>query len=97
MEETRDFYMVLYSALLANCPKDSRNMVDNITLTDMGTHWKIGISGPTGSYDYARKVNDQLLPTQSGPNKGHINLQWVERTIEQVSAVFGGSVIYELS
>lgn len=97
----QDFYYVLFTSLLANCPVDSRNMVQNITLIDNGDHWLIKISGPrmssSGFYDYAKKVNAQLLPTQSGPNKGRVNYQWVERTIKQVAHVFGKEVQYELS
>ena len=93
----RDFYYVLYTTLQANCPKDTFNMVDHITLTDMGDYWIISISGPRDGYDYARDVNEQQLPTQSGPNKGKINYHWVERTIKQVSHLFGKEVEYELS
>lgn len=96
----RDFYYVLYTTLLSNCPFDRNNlgshMVENITLTDMGDYWLIQISGP-GPYDYANRVNEQMLPTQSGPNKGKINYHWVERTIKQVSHLFGKEVEYELS
>lgn len=97
----QDFYYVLFTTLLANCPRDTHNMVQNITLTDYGDFWLIKISGPrmsaSGFYDYAKKVNAQLQPTQSGPNKGRVNYQWVERTIKQVSHVFGKEVRYELS
>ena len=85
----RDFYYVLYTTLLAHAPRDTGNMVNNITLTDFGDFWLIRISGPTKSgYDYARAVNDMPNVVKSGPNKGKINYRWIERTIEQVSRLF---------
>lgn len=94
----RDFYYVLYTALLANCPKDTFNMVQNITLTDMGDVWLIRISGPTEKgYDYARDVNEMQGVVKSGPNKGKINYHWIQRTIQQVAHLFGVEVNYELS
>lgn len=94
----RDFYYVLFTTLLANCPRDKGNMVANITLTDMGDVWLIRISGPTPTgYDYARVVNERPGVVQSGPNKGKVNYQWVERSIKQVSHIFGVEVKYELS
>jgi hypothetical protein len=92
----RDFYYVLYTTLLANCPVDSRNMVDNLEMDDMGDYWLITISGPRGDYDYAEKVNEQIIPTQSGPNKGRDNFMWIERTIEQVAGLFGIVPRYEV-
>ena len=94
----RDFYYVLYTTLLANCPKDKHNMVQNITLTDMGDVWLIRISGPTAKgYDYARAVNEMQGVVKSGRNKGKVNYKWIERTVEQVSRLFGKEVRYELS
>lgn len=90
---TGDFYYLLYTALLANCPKDTRNMVSHITLTDMGDYWDINISGPRGGYDYARAVN---YNPQRTPKEAR-NYMWVERTIKQVCNVLGEEVNYELS
>jgi FlaG/FlaF family flagellin (archaellin) len=93
----RDFYYVLYTTLLANCPVDTGNMVSNITLEDYGDYWKITISGPRyssqGFFDYAKSVN---YNPQRTPKEAR-NYQWVERVIKQVSEVIGGSVEYELS
>jgi hypothetical protein len=88
-----EFYAVLYAALLANCPVDTRNMVTHITLEDYGDHYKITISGPTADYDYAKAVN---YNRQRGPKEIR-NYHWVERVLRQVSEVFGGNVEYELS
>lgn len=97
---SRDFYYLLHTALLANCPFDRNNigahMVENITLTDYGDYWLIEISGP-GAYDYARAVNERQGMVKSGPNKGANNYKWVERTIKQVSNALGEEVNYELS
>ena len=94
----RDFYYVLYTTLLANAPKDTHNMVRNITLTDLGDAWLIRISGPTAKgFDYARAVNEMPNIVKSGPNKVKINYHWIERTIQQVSQLFGVEVKYELS
>lgn len=90
----RDYYYVLYTTLLANCPVDTRNMVTHITLEDFGDYWKITISGPRADgYDYAKAVN---YNPQRTPKEVR-NYMWIERTIRQVSEVIGGSVAYELS
>lgn len=88
-----DFYYLLYTTLLANCPKDTRNMVSHIILTDMGEYWDIDISGPRDGYDYARAVN---YNRQRTPKEAR-NYKWVERTIRQVMDVLGVEVQYELS
>jgi len=88
-----EFYMLVYTTLLANCPVDSRNMVTHITLEDYGDHWKIVISGPRADYDYAKAVN---YNRQRGPKEVR-NYHWVERTLRQISEVVGGNVQYELS
>ena len=92
-----DFYYLLYTTLLANVPVDSRNMLDNIELDDMGDYWEITISGPRDGYDYAMRVNEQQGMVMSGPNKGANNYHWVERTVAQVAHVLGIEVNYELS
>jgi hypothetical protein len=96
-DNARDFYYVLYTTLLANSPRDTGNMVTNITLTDFGTFWLIRISGPrmsaNGYYDYAKAVN---YNPQRTPKEAR-NYQWVERSIKQVSHLFGKEVRYELS
>jgi hypothetical protein len=89
-----DFYYLLYTTLLANVPKDSRNMVNHIHHVD---HWEITISGPRDGYDYAKRVNEQQGMVMSGPNKGANNYHWVERTVAQVAHVLGIEVNYELS
>jgi hypothetical protein len=88
-----NFYYLLYTALLANCPRDTGNMVSNITLEDMGDYWNINISGPTDTYDYARAVN---YNPQRTPKEAR-NYMWVEKTIRQVAEVLGEEVNYELS
>lgn len=87
----------LFMTLLANMPKDTRNMMTQsrlIGVGDIGTHWKITISGPTAtniksksnsSYDYAYAVN---YNRQRGPKEVK-NYMYVERNIKQVSQVFG--------
>jgi hypothetical protein len=91
------FYYLLYTTLLANCPVDTRNMLNHIELHDHGDHYEIVITAPrtssSGFYDYARDVN---YNQQRGP-KEQRNYQWVERTIRQVSETIGGTVNYELS
>jgi hypothetical protein len=90
MEE--QFYYLLYTTLKANTPIDTGNMYNNIRLDDMGDHWKITISGPKGSYDYAKDVN---YNRQRSPKEVR-NYKWVERTVKQVSEIIG-EVKYELS
>lgn len=95
--DNKQFYHYLFTELLSNCPKDTRNMVNNIILEDFGTYWKITISGPkmtsSGFYDYAKAVN---YNPQRTPKEAR-NYKWVERTIAQVSMVIGGNLKYELS
>ena len=87
------FYYLLYTTLKANTPIDTGNMYTNITLDDMGDHWKITVSGPTKSgYDYAKDVNYNRQRSA----KEQRNFMWVERTIKQVSEIIG-EVKYELS
>jgi hypothetical protein len=88
-----EFYMLVYTTLLANCPVDTRNMLNNISLEDYGDYWKIVISGPRAGYDYAKAVN---YNRQRGPKEIR-NYQWVERVLQQISEVVGGNVQYELS
>lgn len=90
------FYQLLYTTLLANCPVDTGNMVANITLEDMGDYWLITVSGPKktkkGDDDYAKYVN---YNRQRTPKEAK-NYKWVERTIQQVAELIG-EVQYELS
>ena len=91
-------YQVLYTSLLAGMPVDTRNMLSQTTLIgteDIGTHWKITITGPYathinggGTGDYAYEVN---YNKQRGPKEIR-NYMYVERIIRQVSNVFGGVV-----
>lgn len=90
------FYNVLFTTLLANCPVDTRNMQTHITIEDLGDYFEIVISGPSKHGDYAKYVNEQPTIVKSGPNKGKLNYQWVERTLEQVANVYG-EVSYEIS
>lgn len=92
----KEFYDLLYTSLLANCPVDSRNMVDNIERDDYGDCWEIVISGPRDGYDYAMDVNEQQGMVKTGPNKGANNYHWIERTIKQVAHLLGVEVEYEL-
>jgi hypothetical protein len=95
MQDDR-FWYLLFTELLARSPKDTRNMVNNITVADMGDFWKVTISGPkmtsSGFYDYAMAVN---YNPQRTPKEAR-NYQWVERTIRQVAEAMGGTVKYEL-
>jgi len=95
MEADR-FWYLLFTELLAKSPKDTRNMVSNITVTDYGDYWAVVISGPKmtsqGFYDYAMDVN---YNPQRTPKEAR-NYQWIERTIRQAAEVIGGTVKYEL-
>lgn len=94
-----ELYMVLFTALINRCPRDTHNMVDNITLLEMEDAWKIRISGPTLKYDYAEAVNLALAAMAQGRPlsvKEQNNLHWVDLTIDQVCSVFG-EVKYEFS
>lgn len=95
MEDDR-FWYLLFTELLARSPKDTRNMVNNITVADMGDFWKVTISGPSmtsqGFYDYAMAVNYNQQRTA----KEARNYKWIERTIRQVAEAMGGTVKYEL-
>lgn len=87
----QQYYDLLYTTLLANCPVDTGNMVANIKQYDMGDYFLIVISGPkkikkTGAtYDYAKDVN---YNRQRTPKEAK-NYKWVEKTITQVSEVLG--------
>ena len=90
-------YLTVYAALLATCPVDSTNMITNITYEDYGDYQKITISGPTDrGYDYAEAVNAKKTPNKTGPNKGRVNYQWVERTIKNSVAQRSSDSKYEL-
>lgn len=88
---------VLFTTLLANCPRDTENMISHITIKYIDDIVEITISGPKttgkGFYDYARAVN---YNKQRTPKEAR-NYEWIERSIKQVSALFGREVIYELS
>lgn len=95
MEE--QFYYLLYTTLLANCPVDTGNMVANIVLEDYGDYYKITVSGPSELssgefYDYAQAVNYN----QKRSAKEARNYEWIERTIKQVTEIIGGEIKYEL-
>lgn len=91
------FEEVLFTTLIANCPKDTGNMVANITIKYIDDIVEITISGPKtsaqGFYDYARAVN---YNQQRTPKEAR-NYEWIERSIKQVSHLFGREVRYELS
>jgi hypothetical protein len=90
-------YLTIYAKLLATCPVDSTNMITHITYEDYGTYQKIIISGPTKSgYDYAEKVNQKKTPNKSGPNKGRVNYQWVERAVKTATQQRSSDSKYEL-
>lgn len=90
-------YLTIYTKLIAMCPVDSTNMITHITYEDYGTYQKIIISGPTDSgYDYASKVNAKKTPNISGPNKGRVNYQWVERAIKSAKQQRSSDSKYEL-
>lgn len=83
------YYNLLYTTLLANCPVDTGNMVSNISQEDMGDYFIITISGPkktkSGVYDYAKSVNYN----EQRSAKEVKNYKWVEKTIQQVSEIIG--------
>jgi hypothetical protein len=87
MEE--QYYNLLYTTLLANCPVDTGNMITNIRQEDMGDYYVITISAPkktkTGDYNYAKDVNYNKQRSA----KEVRNFKWVERTIQQVSEIIG--------
>lgn len=95
MEEA--LYHVIYTTLLAMCPRDTHNMVSNITIEGYDTHWSIKVSGPKmtakGYYDYARAVNYN----QRRSPKEERNYEWIERAIRQATEAVGGSVKYEIA
>lgn len=93
------FLKVLFTTLLANMPKDTRNMVTASKLIgtqDTGTHYKITISGPRATHpksqgkqgDYAYYVNYN----QRRSSKEIRNYKYVERNIKQVAYLFGYGV-----
>ena len=93
----QQYYNLLYTTLLANCPVDTGNMISNLKQYDMGDYYLIVISGPKklkkgGTYDYAKDVN---YNRQRTPKEAK-NYKWVEKTIQQVSELLG-EVEYELS
>lgn len=90
-------YLLVYAKLLATCPVDTTNMITHIIYEDYGTHQKIIISGPTKSgYDYAEAVNKKQTPNISGPNKGRVNFQWVQRAVRTSVAQRSSNIKYEL-
>lgn len=82
------FYNVLYATLLANCPVDTRNMVNSIVLSDYGDFIQINIEA---YYAYWVNYNKQR------GNKEKHNFHWVERTVEQVAQIFGANVQVEIT
>jgi hypothetical protein len=89
-------YLLIYTKLLATCPVDSTNMITHITYEDYGTFQKIIISGPTRVYDYAEIVNQKKTPNKTGPNKGRVNYQWVERAVKTAAQQRSSDSKYEL-
>jgi hypothetical protein len=89
-------YDFLFSNILAQMPKDTRNMLNNTRMDDYGDYFIIKISGPKetskGFYDYAKAVNYNKQRTA----KETRNYMWVERTVKQVTNSIGGSVKYEI-
>lgn len=91
------FMRNVFSTLLANMPKDTRNMMTQsrmIGVSDTGTHYKIIITGPHATYprnnngavgDYAYDVNYNKRRSA----KEQRNYMYVERNIRQVAKVFG--------
>lgn len=90
------YVKVLFTTLLANMPKDTRNMMTQtrmIGTSDIGTHWKITITAPYATHidtlgkagDYAYEVN--YNPRRSA--KEVRNYKYVERNIKQVAHLFG--------
>lgn len=93
-----NFYYILYSILIAMCPRDTGNMVTNIMLEDFGDYWKITVSGPNGAYDYAAAVNYGLAAkaqNRSMSAKETQNYLWIQKAIEQAGKLVG-EVKYEV-
>lgn len=93
------FYKNLFTTLLSNMPHDTYNMMtqtDLVGMGDIGTHWKITITGPQsthkkgGTGDYAYDVN---YNKRRGP-KERDNYMYVERFIRQTAHVFGFEVTF---
>jgi len=97
------FFWLLYSTLLAQVPKDTRNMQNSMFYEvneELGYYDIVITAINKKGYDYARAVNYALLPKAQGRpmsvKEAH-NLKWAERVIKQVSeAVTGGEAQYEL-
>lgn len=95
------FYSVLFTTLLANMPKDTRNMMTQsslIGIKENATHHIITISGPyktnpkyTGKKDgnYASAVNYNKQRSV----KEVANYKYVERNIKQVAQLFNLRVV----
>ena len=82
------YFNLLYTTLLANCPYDTGNMLRHIKIVNAPGYYKVIISGPSKSGDYANKVNYG--------NKNSKNYHWVERTCKQVAEIIGDTVKYEI-
>lgn len=90
-------YLTIYAKLQSMCPVDSRNMLTHLTYEDYGTYQKIIVSGPTDrGYDYASIVNAKTTPNKTGPNKGRVNFQWVERAVKLATKQRSSDAKYEL-
>lgn len=90
------YYKELFTTLIANMPKDTRNMVISSKLMgviDTGTHWKIIITGPmtteSGKYDYAHDVNYNRKRSA----KEIRNYKYVERFIKHVAGLYNLKVV----
>ena len=83
-------YNLIYTKLLAKCPKDTWNMVNNIAFLDYGDYVEIKID-----VDYASWVNTNGKYARGA--KEIANFHWVEDVLKEASEVIGGKVEYELS
>lgn len=93
------FLKVLFTTLLANMPEDTKNTKTQtrmIGTSDIGTHYKITISGPyatrvgttkfEGNYAYEVNYNKRRSAKEIR------NYKYVERNIKQVAYLFGMDV-----
>ena len=95
------FYKELFTTLLANMPKDTRNMVTQSKLVgtqDIGSHWVITITGPYATHpdntgkttgDYAYNVNYN----ERRGAKEIRNYKYVERNIKHVAGLYNMRVV----
>lgn len=97
------YFWLLYSTLLAQVPKKSRNMQNSMFYEvneELGYYDIVITAINNKGYDYARAVNYALAAKAKrrpmSVKESH-NLNWVERVIKQVSdSTTGGQAEYEL-